>query len=236
MIGVNVGRLFNPSLVHVGSSIAANTLLTGLQAYWKFDETSGSTAADASGNGHTATWAGTLGSQWAAAKINNGASLNGTDNFLTFTPPANIGNAFTLAGWCFVHGAVSGNQYMIALGANDVNEITIFNSHIRVVTNPSTGFIMDSVFTVTVDTWFHVAFAWDGTTMSLYVNGSLDSSHASTSNAADATSYIGEYAAGPGHFYNGKIDELGIWNIALSQANITALYNSGAGLSFASFH
>lgn len=232
MISPNLGKLFNPS--HIPSGPGINTLLTGLQAYWKFDETTGTTAADATGNGHTATWAGTLGSQWAAAKINNGAILNGTDNELSFASISGIGNAFTLAAWCYVAGAPSGNQYVIQQNSADNNEIVIFNSHVRALTDGAA--IIDSAFTVPQNTWFDVVFTFNGTTGKLYCNGSLDTSLAMNVIAAGATSYMGVYKAGPSNRYNGKFDEMGIWNIALSQANVTARYNSGAGLAFTSFH
>lgn len=40
--------------------------LSSLVGYWKFDENTGSTVADKTGNGHTATWNGTLGAQWTS--------------------------------------------------------------------------------------------------------------------------------------------------------------------------
>ena len=52
-------------------------LTTNLEAYWKFDENTGTTAADATGNGNTATFAGS-GASWDTGLINSGVNGGGT--------------------------------------------------------------------------------------------------------------------------------------------------------------
>ena len=73
----------------------------GLLAYWKMDETSGVTAADATGNGNTAALKG--GCVWASGKIGGALSFNGTDGYADYgnKPGLNFAaNApFTYAAW-----------------------------------------------------------------------------------------------------------------------------------------
>ena len=71
----------------------------------------------------------------------------------------------------------------------------------------------------------------------LYVDGSLEtvsSSMSRTMNTANSGDvYLGSYT-GSNHFFNGDMDKFGIWNKELSSTEITALYNSGDGISAAS--
>src|SRR4030042_5775961 len=74
-----------PGIVKIGTDLnlspIANT--TGLVGYWKFDEGSGTTATDSSGNGNTGAWNGT-GSRWATGKVGSYAGqFNGIDDHIT---------------------------------------------------------------------------------------------------------------------------------------------------------
>jgi hypothetical protein len=79
--------------------------------------------------------------------------------------------------------------------------------------------------------WYHIAITYnalDGELKS-YINGAIDINTTTT----DYTTSLGTVEIGRAGTdeFNGKIDEIGIWNEALTSAEITALYNSGSGLS-----
>ncbi len=76
-------------------------------------------------------------------------------------------------------------------------------------------------------TWSHVAITFDETTIKLYVNGVLDGARVTTLATAGYNYRIGVSSGGFGEFFYGKIDELRIWNIALSQTQIVANMNTG---------
>ena len=69
----------------------------------------------------------------------------------------------------------------------------------------------------------------------LYVNGGLEGSWPNGSNSSADRFSIGQEYDRDGDlasdFFNGKIDEVAVWNVALSAADVTSLYNSGNGLN-----
>jgi hypothetical protein len=79
-----------------------------------------------------------------------------------------------------------------------------------------------------VGTWSHIVATWDGTTASLYDNGSLVLSKAGVYNSStSAILSIGTYDNGA-NAYNGLVDELAIYGTALSASQILAHYNAAS--------
>ena len=87
---------------------------------------------------------------------------------------------------------------------------------------------------ISVGDWTHVAGTWDGTTLSLYLNGSLDSwgqpELSATGDSGcpfciggvnDACGYFGQY-------FNGLLDEVSLYDRALVDCEISAIYNAGS--------
>lgn len=75
------------------------------------------------------------------------------------------------------------------------------------------------------DTWYHIAGTWDGSTAKTYVNGVLSDTDGSTTSPLASTSRIGlgqDQIAGLG-FCNIIVDEVRIWKVARTQAEISAL-------------
>ena len=79
--------------------------------------------------------------------------------------------------------------------------------------------------------WHHVAGVYDGTNMSLYVDGTLDVSRAATGSISQNSSpvYIGGNVAMTGYIFDGLIDEASIYNRALTASEIQAIYAAGSG-------
>lgn len=114
------------------------------------------------------------------------------------------------------NGGVSG-EYLLAL-----NE----NGQLSFSRNVPT-FVFTSIGTVPVGEWTHVAFVYDGTRRSLYLNGVLDPTvdPGTGSNPVSAIRFvIGAYHVQNQltGFFDGAIDELRVWNVARSPAQIAA--------------
>jgi hypothetical protein len=92
------------------------------------------------------------------------------------------------------------------------------------------------------DTWYHIVFVFDGSATGntnrakIYVDGSsksLDDTDTIPAETSDDSTYasnnfsIGRFQNNTGDIFDGKIDEVGIWNVALDADAVTALYNSG---------
>ncbi len=90
-------------------------------------------------------------------------------------------------------------------------------------------------WTPSTATWYHVAVTKSGTTVKFYVNGTQQGTDQT---GAFATIFDGTapFSLGvweqTGEWIDGKLDEWGVWNVQLSAADITALYNGGTGQSY----
>ena len=91
--------------------------------------------------------------------------------------------------------------------------------------------------------WHHLVLTYDGSTIVFYVDGSIvDSNSAWLGNLANIDTFWGiggdEYtsvATPPDASFWGSIDETGVWSRALSEAEVTSLYNNGIGLPYTDF-
>ncbi|HVV15506.1 MAG TPA: LamG domain-containing protein [Candidatus Paceibacterota bacterium] len=89
-----------------------------------------------------------------------------------------------------------------------------------------------SAATIATSTWTHVVFTYDGATKKIYINGSLDASSAQTTDPgtpASFNTYIGSMGNGSGAMYtfNGKLDDVRVYNRALPAAEVRQLYLLG---------
>jgi len=83
--------------------------------------------------------------------------------------------------------------------------------------------------------WHHIVVVVDSSgNGKMFVNGEEEDTWSSGTNTSVNRFSIGqEYddtGSDPSDYFDGKIDEVAVWNVALSAADVTALYNSGNGL------
>jgi hypothetical protein len=93
----------------------------------------------------------------------------------------------------------------------------------------------DSIYELPLNKWVMITGIYNGTGLSLYVNGTLYAGKALTlnTNLDDEMLMIGARRSDGGVIdgqVNMKVDELGIWNRTLSSSEVSDLWNSGAGL------
>ena len=213
-------------------------ILSGLQGYWKFDESSGASASDSTGHCYTGATHG--GNIWATAgKIHAGLQLGGpgSSNYVSMSFPIPTSGQVTYAGWA--NRADASGSYGL-LGSSDGSgngpliQIPSGTSNVKFWRRTST---VSTTFTGVVPppgTWFQWVLVDNPSaqTTTLYINGVPVGTNAYT--AADSTTStleIGGYA-GTSSLFKGLIDEVGVWNRTLSGTEVTTLYNSGAGLQY----
>lgn len=207
---------------------------------WTFDEGTGASSADLSGQGHTATLVG--GASWAAAgKEGTGLALDGTTGY------ADLGaglidttRSFSILCWARlgVLGAwevvasqddVTGSLFGLKLRGDATNEFD-FDVETTDLTNP--GFVVAQSKTIAqVQTWVHLAGVYDasgGGTLSLYVNGALETSAPVGQSVLPSSGHFvvgrGLYNGVSGSFLNGTLDELEVHSAALTGAQVAAVY------------
>ena len=209
------------SLLSIGE--AANTSLVGL---WRFDEGSGTIAVDSSGNGNDGTLVGDP--QWVLGMINGALEFDGNGDYVDCgnAPILQIQNQITLACWFKVTAftrnwatilSMGDDSYRISRGESNYSMHFGFNG---AVSSPYSWF--DGRKRVNDEQWHHVAGVYDGTEARIYIDGELDASQPATGqiNASSYPFYIGENSQATGRFWNGLVDDVRIYNRALSEEDI----------------
>ncbi|CAB3696164.1 LamG-like jellyroll fold domain-containing protein [Paraburkholderia rhynchosiae] len=217
------------------SNSAEVVAVTALQlhTYLTFDEASGTSAADATGNGHTGTLIG--GATRAAGHSRNAVSLDGSSGYVSL--PGNVVadiSDFTIAAWVFWNG---GNAWArifdFGAGTGRYLFLTPKSSsglmRFAITTNGGHGErAINGNVALPTGQWAHVAVTLSGTTATLYLNGnviggSTDMVFAPWRVGPAAQNWIGrsQYSGDP--YFHGSIDDFRIYRGAMSTDQITAL-------------
>jgi len=132
---------------------------------------------------------------------------------------------FTWSAWVYLRN--NDNRYIVSKKAG------IDGAGLRVVSGNLyfSDFGGQDVFgsqTISTNTWYHVASVYNGTTVSLYVNGVLDINNSlSLSVESSANLIIGAESVLDANPFQGMIDDFLMFNRALSASEIAFLYDSG---------
>jgi hypothetical protein len=147
----------------------------GLVAYWKFDEVSGTTASDSSGNGNTGTLVN--GPVWTAGRVGNALFFDGINDNVT-VPDSNsldLSSSFTLSAW--VNPASTFTDFRSILVKNYSYYLYASVAGYCGDGKPLGGFSGGTAQTVCqpsplpTNTWTHLAVTYNGSTLTFYRNG-----------------------------------------------------------------
>ena len=196
----------------------------GLVASWPAE----GNANDVSGNSHD----GVLhnGATFAPGKVGTAFSLDGVDDNVSVadSPAFSFSNAMSVAGW--INTAAGIDRY-IATKHDDSFYFAVGGGSVAPhmlsfwLNGPSTSWFTGST-PVDDGQWHHVAATYDGATMSVYVDGNLDGSAPRTGSIQAGTSTVligARYDGTNAGNFPGMIDELAIYDRALSAVEIQAL-------------
>ena len=211
-----------------------------LVALWHFDEGSGTTISDSSGNGNTGSFS-TTGSfpVWAAGRFGYGVSFDpayASNIVAGDSPSLDISGPITVEAWFSAYYLYySHGHWLLNKGSSSSDgnyHIWIDNTYKvhAAIGNGTDSQAVISASTLQPDTWYHVAFTANGTTdsngvLKLYINGILDNSSVQTmtplSNGLDLVIGSMTYTI---LFYplNGTIDEIAIYSRAKTADEIAA--------------
>jgi len=176
---------------------------------------------------------------------NNAYSFNGTSNYINVPNSTSLqfNGELTISAWVNASSLPSPVSYWFSKGADgwtpyswvssvahpgDLATVSIFNDN-----NQTTS--ATSLTPVELNKWIHLVFTFDGSYAKCYFNGKLESSVASSyttfSNIYDLK-FGKRFTSGLPYFWNGKLDDFGIWNRALTDTEITNLYNGNICFSY----
>jgi fibronectin type 3 domain-containing protein len=219
-------------------TLGAGTLVT----YLKFDETGGTIANDSSGRGQNATLVN--GANFAAAGIvESGLNLPATSAAQHATLPSGLVSGltdFTIATWIKVN-AFATQQRIFDFGTSSTNYMYLSaqgpagagRPRFAIRTPSVAEKVIDSSVALTAGTWTHIAVIRSGSTVSLYINGSLAGSATITTSPADLgftnLNSLGKSLFLSDPYLNATLDDFRIYAKALSAPELTALVNPAAG-------
>jgi Concanavalin A-like lectin/glucanases superfamily/IPT/TIG domain len=211
---------------------------SGLVAAYSFEEGTGTTTADSSGNNNTGTLS--SGVTWTTGRVGNAVSFNGTSGDITINdaPSLDLNGSFSLSAW--VNPAtVSGTETLL------IKETTTGCSYFLQIVNGQidSGFNNGSSCIEHVTTnanlvaanWYLLTAVLDhnGNTYNTYLNGSLIASVAETGVPAPNTQPLvfGRSGCSTCGFerLNGILDEVKIYNRALSASEVQTLFSAAVG-------
>ena len=214
------------------ASTASSVITVAAGVYLKFDEGSGTAAADATGN----SWTGTLVNTptWVAGRSLNAVNLNGTNQYISL--PTGVVSSLTtctIAMWVNLDAATTWSR-LFDFGTGTTNYMFLTASsgssvRFAITTNGIGGEQkINGTGTFPIGGWHHVAVTLTGTVGTLYIDGTqVGQNTAMTLNPSSLGSttlnYIGrsQFSADP--YLNGDIDEFRIYSSALSATQISSL-------------
>jgi hypothetical protein len=196
----------------------------GNALWWKLDEGTQSTANDSSPNSNTGALIGSP--AWVPGRFGGSAvSFNGATQYIQTVDNQvlNPTTALSLAAW--INAAdFSGSPRIIEKGDAD-------NQYRLDVESGQLKFALQGVGSITAPlpttgAWHYVAGTYDGSQLSIYVDGALANSAAATGAIATTTDnlYVGTKAAGTaGTFFHGVIDDVRVYSRGLTAAEVARL-------------
>jgi hypothetical protein len=193
--------------------------------WWKFDESNGAVAHDSAGthNGFVS------GATWTTGHINGALSFDGINDSV-YCGGVNYDN-ITVSAWMktSTQGALVSNRYT---SSGSGTWYTLFSNAIEIGDNSQGGYkylYFDTNDTNTLDNaWHHIVYTKSGITHAIYVDGSLNQQFTSNANINNGSMpmYIGKKWNYSGGWFNGKIDDVRIYNGALSATEVLQLYQN----------
>lgn len=193
-------------------------------AAYSFNEGTGSSVGDSSGNGNSGT---VSGATWSTTgKFGNALSFNGTSNYVTINDSATLDltTGMTLEAWV-KPSALTGWRSIIM---KEKSGNLVYGMYANTDSNKPSGEIyttgnrdVRSSSALTTTDWKYVAVTYDGINIKIYVDGNEVGSTATSGNIATSNNAlrIGGNSVW-GEYFKGLIDEVRIYDRALSQPEI----------------
>ncbi len=220
--------LFTGKMPITGGAVIDETQETGLVALWHMDEGSGSTVYDSVGNND-----GTItGATWVDGKFGKALSFDGVDDYVAVPDSASLDGMaeLTISVWVKFNSLTGTWNHIIEKYGSpwDVYGISVntntgtFRYGITTDVDGATGWL-DSGYSVDMDTWYFLTLSYDGSDLKFYIDGNLHNSTSWTGNLITSNEILEIVeTANQNYYVNGTIDEVAIYNRALTPEEIAA--------------
>lgn len=207
--------------------------MDGLQLYLPLN----GNALDSSPNGTHGINSGVTWTSGYNGAPNNAGFFNGSGTQIqVLDTPSLDPSVMSMAFWFNLSSYDGARQLVNKIGPNGSisygSEIRpTGNIYFRVSNDGSLAGLTDlaSKTVIQTGTWYHFAGTYDGSEMRLYINGNLETSTPKTGSVFNSATplKIGRYDYFPGWVFHGSIDEVAIWNRALTASEVGQLHLTG---------
>lgn len=221
------------TVISMAGSVSADMI-----AHWTFDEGSGQTAYDSAGSNNGTIY----GATWTAGRIGGALSFNGTNSYVD-VPDApslrfNQYDSYSIAYWAKPQYTTGVGIVVSKMTKNTWGAFGYDAQYSPLAQKfdfyaESTGLhwqLADTGnYSITPDNWYFIAGVYDNKTMEIYLNGVLMNTvtfdYDTGNTVPDNDLTIGMRAYTDNSYYKGLIDDLRIYNNALSGSEIQQIYN-----------
>lgn len=228
--------IFNPLFFQTANATNLSLNLGGL---WRLNESAGTVATDSSGNSRNGT---VSGATWTTGKLDNGLSFNGAArDYVQINGLVGSSTNVTLAAWANLTSTDTNGAELISLG--DAVAIRLDQNEDGTLTGMKGFYHYASGWrqiwyspNYAGTGWHHFAYVVDDTNnvQKLYVDGAVASTTSWTESISYNTggvgtdTFIGKHGdGGTTYDFNGLIDDVRVYNVALSDSDIKSLYAAG---------
>ncbi len=227
-------RIFNKAISATERYSLAGGIDSGLVGYWKFNDTSGSTATDSALNDDDGTLLGgaTFSSNAVAGKIGRALVLNGTGQYVTIPNESKFDftSSVSVSLWIKVASFTKAWQSVVTKGDSTWRLMRDnSNNALAWYTTGTTTPVLAGSVNVNNGAWHHVVAIYNGSTSYLYVDNALDTSVSTSGTLANTAHavWIGNNAEQTAREFDGTMDDVRIYGRALSATEVSTLYQMG---------
>lgn len=225
-----------PTIDGGGVRTASSTNLVG---HWTLDDDTGDTITDTGSGGNDGTWTDTVnddvGEETTTGQIDNALTFGGTNTRITLGTAAELGptTSFTISAW--VKTSSTGSfQGIYAAGSTNADYWTMqLNATNRILLRDDNGPVFTpSISSISTGSFQHVAIVKDGdvgNNATFYINGVADRVTAVGALSNSGTKGIGFRTENNSDYFQGEIDDVRLYDRALSGAEILEIYQAGGG-------
>jgi Concanavalin A-like lectin/glucanases superfamily/SprB repeat/Secretion system C-terminal sorting domain len=199
-----------------------------LEGWWPFN----GNATDESGNGNHGNPSSVYFTTDRFGNPNKCYGFDGTSSRIVTTNIPSLSGHYSISAW-FNPESLSSWGTIIDCRKSVNSGIGLeHNTKVSFTTSKGTTYsLLYANHTIQLNNWIHVVSVYNGTQKLIYINGVLSVTEPYSSLLLSTTEpfVIGDRGvtpSGPGNYFKGKLDDIGIWNRALTQLEITALYQA----------
>jgi hypothetical protein len=200
-------------------------------SYWRLGESSGTVACDSAGSNSGVYQTGTtLGQPGAIANDPDTAvAFNGTSGWVQVpgSSSLNVGDRFSIEAWVR-RGSVGTAASQVIASKQNGDWVLLFNSSNQLVLRRSNvaDVVASTVAVTDTSRWHYVVATKDGSSVHLYLDGVDVTGTVSNQTMVDNTLPLSIGQSSSGAWFNGTIDEVALYNVALTPAQVSNHYSA----------